>query len=78
MEKFYITYGISSEAQPYMGGYTVVNAETRGEAAQKHHRRYGFTKEGYGRYCSCYKEEEFIRDFPDGLNCGVGEWDVIE
>lgn len=76
VRKYYITYG-SSEAFPYQGGYSIVHAKNRVEASQKHNKRFGFTKDGYGRYCSCYTEDEFNKNFPDGINVDQGLQEVV-
>jgi hypothetical protein len=76
VRKYYITYG-SSEAFPYQGGYSLVHAKNRIEACQKHNKRFGFTENGYGRYCRCYTEEEFKRDYPDGINVYQGLKEVV-
>ena len=76
VKKYYITYG-SSEAYPYQGGYSIVHARTMSEAIKKHDHRFGYTRNGNGRYCSCYTEEEFNKSYPDGINVYKGLQEVV-
>lgn len=73
MKNYYITYGSSSKNQPYNGGYTLIKAENRDEAIEKHNKKYGFVKNSnISRYASCYTEEEFNEYFPNKTNGGKG------
>jgi hypothetical protein len=73
LPNYYITYGSCSENQPYNGGYTLIQAENRNEAIQKHNKRYGFVKNSdISRYAACYTEKEFNEGFPNKTNGGKG------
>lgn len=74
MKNYFISYGVDSDKQPYKCGYTKVKARTMSEAVKKHNHKYGYTKEGFGRYCSCYPENEFKETSMYNQEC----WDVIE
>lgn len=56
---FFFTYGTDDNIMPFVGGWSVIYAETRNEAINKHHKKHGFTKDGFGRYAGDYDEEEF-------------------
>ena len=77
MKNFYSTYG-QSDVYPYEGGYTVIQAKDFWEAQKKHIRRYGYTIDGYARYCCIYHEEEFKELYPDGMNMGSGCHETID
>ena len=61
MSKFYITYGTDDVPnQPYKGGYSIVYAKHEGEARDLHQAKYGLSKNGLLRFCSCYTEKQFM------------------
>ena len=60
MPAFCVTYGVCAYPhQPYNGGWTVVYAKDSDEARELHAAKYGYTKNGLGRYCTIYAEEDF-------------------
>ena len=57
---FYFTYGVD-DCYPFKGGWTIVMAKDIVEAKQKYNQHFGLTIYGFGRYCTCYTEEAFMR-----------------
>ena len=82
IKRYFFTYGSVTEKEypfyPYKGGWSEVYATSLEEAIDKHHQKHGFTKDGYGRYCASYTEENFKLTgmYIDGNN-GVFAHEVI-
>lgn len=57
--KYYFTYG-SNETQPFVGGWTVVNANSYIEAIDKFNAVHPMTKDGFINCAFVYTEEEFL------------------
>ena len=73
MAKFYFTYGIDSDTQPYRGGWTEVEADDEMQARHIFglvHR----TKDGYLACSSVYDEQLFAKTImaKSGENFGRG------
>ena len=56
--KFYFTYG-TSKSQPFQGGWTVVNAESRDDAIKLFNQHHPVTEQGLVNCSSIYDEETF-------------------
>lgn len=76
--KYYFTYG-QNETQPFVGGWTVVNANSYIEAIDKFNAVHPTTKDGFINCAFVYDENEFKRTkmYTSG-NCGKFEQEVIE
>ena len=67
---FYFSYGVAN-CYPFEGGWTIVWATDIVEAKQRYDQHFGLTSGGFGRYCTCYTEEEFTRtEMNKTGNCG--------
>ena len=56
--KYYFTYG-QNETQPFIGGWTVVNANSYTEAIDKFNAVHPTTKDGFINCAFVYDENEF-------------------
>ena len=76
--KYYFTYG-QNETQPFMGGWTVVHANSYAEAIDKFNTIHPMTKGGFINCAFVYDENEFkqTKMYTNG-NFGKFEQEVIE
>lgn len=76
--KYYFTYG-SNETQPFIGGWTVVNASNYNEAIEKFILVHPLTKDGFINCAFVYTEEKFVKTRMYNVgNFGRFEQEVIE
>ena len=77
--KYYFTYGGEGTNQPFVGGWTVVNANSYIEAIDKFNAVHPTTKDGFINCAFVYAEEEFkqTKMYTNG-NFGKFEQEVIE
>lgn len=75
--KYYFTFG-SNKTQPFMGGWTVVHADSWEEAVNKFCEVHPKTADGSINCAFMYDENEFKRTkmYTNG-NCGKFEQEVI-
>lgn len=58
MEKFYFTFGSSSQF-PYHGGYLIVKADDRNDAIEKYRKKYPDVNENTVNCAFIYSEKEW-------------------
>ena len=76
--KYYFTYG-QNETQPFVGGWTVVNANSYIEAIDKFNAVHPMTKDGFINCAFVYTEEEFLEtSMSKNGNFGKFQQEVIE
>lgn len=78
MNKYYMTYG-TCDSMPFIGGWSLVYAESESEARKKHLDRHGLSDSGCLNFAFSYSEDEFIESkmYIEG-NHGNFEHEVIE
>ena len=77
--KYYFTYGGEGTNQPFVGGWTVVNANSYTEAIDKFNAVHPTTKDGFINCAFIYNESDFraTKMYTNG-NFGKFEQEVIE
>lgn len=59
MNTYYFTFG--SDGHPYVGGWVEIIAEDIDQAQEAFATRYGYNRQGFLRYCSCYTADRFMQ-----------------
>lgn len=77
LKKYYFTFGIDSNEQPYKGGWVTVIAQNIGEAVKKFTGKFGVTKAGCIPCAFIYLESEFGKTLQKG-NYGIFEHEFIK
>ena len=77
--KYYFTYGGEGTNQPFVGGWTVVHAQTMSEAINKFCEVHPKTADGFINCAFIYNESDFraTKMYTNG-NFGKFEQEVIE